>query len=154
MTEAIRQGDIPGVQLRRRAVLGRPPAKVWEFLVRGELLERWACAAARMPADGDGGFEWRGAPELGDGAIEVGEVLRVEPPSRVVLTLRQPAWSAQTRLQLELAARPEGCELSVLQHGFEHLPLSDSLTVWETYRDRWSAALERLGSAVERPLGC
>jgi uncharacterized protein YndB with AHSA1/START domain len=148
--EAIRQGDIPGVQLRRRVALSRPAAVVWNCLLRAELVERWLCAAAHMPVDAGGGFEWRGAEELGEECVEHGELLRSEPCRRLVLSLRQPGWPAQTRLELELAGdADDGCELSVLQHGFEHLPLSDSLTVWETYRDRWRGALTRLAGLVD-----
>jgi uncharacterized protein YndB with AHSA1/START domain len=122
---------------------------VWDCLLRPELLERWLCDSAAMSGEEGGEFEWRGATGLGPECIERGQVLRAEPPRRLRLSLRQPAWPARTRLDLELEAVADGCELSVLQHGFEHLPLSDSLTVWEAYRDRWDAALARLARAVE-----
>jgi uncharacterized protein YndB with AHSA1/START domain len=148
--EAIRQGDIPGVQLRRRATLGRPAAAVWEWLRQPDLLQSWLCDTALMPATEGEEFEWRGAVGLGADSVERGEVLRAEPLRRLVLSLRQPGWPAQTRLELELTpGAGDGCELSVLQHGFEHLPLSVSLTVWEAYRDRWSAALDRLAGLVD-----
>ena len=43
-------------------------------------------------------------------------------------------------------ATADGTEISVLQKGFAHLPLSDCLTIWETYRRRWRAALTTLAS--------
>jgi hypothetical protein len=97
-----------------------------------------------MHADEGAEFEWRGAQELGDESVELGTVLAAHAPRRLVATLRQPDWSAATRLQIDLSATESGCEISVLQNGFEHLPLSSSLTVWEAYRRRWRAALERL----------
>jgi hypothetical protein len=56
-----------------------------------------------------------------------------------------------TRLTFELTPHGEGCELSVLQEGFEHLPLSDGLTIWEAYRRRWREALTRLAEETLRP---
>ena len=49
-------------------------------------------------------------------------------------------WQTATRLTFELTPRQGGCELSVLQQGFEHLPLSRCLTIWEAYRRRWRRA--------------
>ena len=42
--------------------------------------------------------------------------------------------------------RPTGCELDILQEGFEHLSLSTCLTVWEEYRRRWREAAARLAA--------
>ena len=48
-----------------------------------------------------------------------------------------------TELRLEIVdGEPPG--LSVLQRGFERLSLTHCLSVWELYRRRWRAALERL----------
>ena len=62
-------------------------------------------------------------------------------------------WETATRLTFELTALDEGCELSVLQQGFEHLPLSRCLTIWESYRRRWREALAVLAAAVAEPSG-
>ena len=37
----------------------------------------------------------------------------------------------------------------MLQQGFEHLPLSRCLTIWEAYRRRWREALARLAERAE-----
>jgi uncharacterized protein YndB with AHSA1/START domain len=144
MVEAIRQGDIPGVQLRCRQALVVGVATAWEHLVESRRLEGWLCCQASMTVAEASDFEWRGCAELGEDSIEQGTILAAEPPHLLVATLRQPAWTAATRLEIEIVADGQACEISVLQEGFEHLPLSLSLTVWETYRRRWSAALHRL----------
>ncbi|MCZ6726639.1 MAG: SRPBCC domain-containing protein [Acidobacteria bacterium] len=144
MVEAIRQGDIPGVQLRCRRALTAGAATAWDYLVEPRHLEDWLCRQARLTAAVASDFEWRGSAELGEDSIEQGTILAIEPPHLLVATLRQPAWVAATRLEIEIVADGQACEISVLQRGFEHLPLSQGLTVWETYRRRWSAALERL----------
>ena len=41
MTEAIRQGDIPGVQLRRRQVLGVSADEAWRWLSEPDRLALW-----------------------------------------------------------------------------------------------------------------
>jgi hypothetical protein len=56
-------------------------------------------------------------------------------------------WTAPTRLTLTVHLHPEGAEMDVLQHGFQRLPLSMGLTVWEAYRRRWRTALSRLAAA-------
>ena len=61
-------------------------------------------------------------------------------------------WPTPTRLIFELTPNTNGTELSVLQTGFAHLPLSDCLTIWETYRRRWRTALARLAAALATPL--
>ena len=144
MVEAIRQGDIPGVQLRCREALMVDAATAWEHLIEPRHLEDWLCRQAVMTAVPESEFEWRGCTELGEDSVEQGTILAAEPPRLLVATLRQPAWTVVTRLEIEIVADGQTCEISVLQRGFEHLPLSLGLTVWETYRRRWSAALERL----------
>jgi hypothetical protein len=39
----------------------------------------------------------------------------------------------------------------VLQEGFEHLPLSECLTIWEAYRRRWRKALACLAEETLPP---
>ena len=124
--EAIRQGDIPGVQLRRRQLLPLPCGEVWAWLVEPERLERWLPTAAG----------------------ESRRTLEAAPPDRVVLVWEEAGWPAPTRVTLQLHPAAGGCELDVLHQGFERLPLSACLTVWEAYRRRWREALERLAAAV------
>jgi uncharacterized protein YndB with AHSA1/START domain len=152
VTEAIRQGDIPGVQLRCRAHLAVPPEEAWRRLTEPRGLETWLCDEAEMPAAGAGGFRWVGCSGLEVGTVEEGTVVAIEPFRRWMASVRQPGWSAATRLQIDLEPMEGGCEVSVLQNGFEHLPLSISLTVWELYRRRWRAVLERLAESLRSEL--
>lgn len=141
MVEAIRQGDIPGVQLRCRQRLGAAPEEIWPWLVAPQRLGRWL-----------------GEAVAGEVALEaelaVGEERwvsrRLEPPRRWVFTLDRPAadWPAPTRVTLEIVPAPGGCELSALHEGFQRLPLSGCLTEWEAYRRRWRAALDRLAALL------
>lgn len=147
MPEAIRQGDIPGVQLRRRRELAVGVDEAWRWLTEADLVARWASARAVVEAGPEGsllladeGPEWE----------ERATTVEWRPGKLWVLAFRRPrdGWPVATRLVFELTPRPGGCELSVLQQGFEHLPLSDGLTVWERYRRRWERALDRLASAL------
>ncbi len=151
--EAIRQGDIPGVQLRRRAVLAVAPAVLWEWLVVPDLLERWACRQAAVSLERGTTFDWIGNAELGEECVETCETVDAAPPWRWRLALTQPGWDAATRLQFDLSAADGGSGISVLQNGFEHLSLSLSLTVWEAYRRRWTQALEALDRAIAAAAG-
>ncbi len=144
MTEAIRQGDIPGVQLRCRQSLPVDVDAGWALLASATSQERWLCPRAIADPSPGGAVEWTGNDEFADDAVERGETLVVDPPARWVLALRQPEWTVATRLEFELTPLKDGCELSVLHNGFEHLPLSASLTVWEAYRRHWRGALDRL----------
>jgi uncharacterized protein YndB with AHSA1/START domain len=145
VSEAIRQGDIPGVQLRCRQALALAPEAAWPYLVEAGKLELWLCERVRISeVTRSGGASWEGAFDLEPGATEMIVPVASEPPRRLVAALSQPGWKAATRLELELLPRAGGCEVSVLQNGFEHLPLSHGLTLWEIYRRRWRAALGRL----------
>ena len=81
--------------------------------------------------------------------VERGDTLEIEPPHRWSLAFRRldDNWRAATRLTWQLHPKSEGCELDILQQGFEHLSLSTGLTVWEEYRRRWRAAAARLADA-------
>ena len=147
MPEAIRQGDIPGVQLRRRQDLPLPPAEAWRWLVEPGLLARWLAREAEV-AEGElrlqGGSDsstWR----------ERGRTIEQVPPRLWVLAFERldAGWTAATRLTLRIHPHPAGSEIDVLQDGFQHLPLSIGLTVWEAYRRRWRDALARLAEAAQ-----
>ena len=145
MTEAIRQGDIPGVQLRRRMrLVGVDAASLWGWLTDVAKLERWLADGARVEPGASGRLELRPAGS----EREIGETISWEPPTRWVLTFHREDWQVGTRLELAITEDAEGAELSVLQNGFEHLPLSDGLTLWEAYRKRWTEALDRLENAL------
>ncbi|MGH2625176.1 MAG: SRPBCC family protein [Anaerolineales bacterium] len=124
--EAIRQGDIPGVQLRRRQALPLSCEEAWRWLVEPERLARWLAPAAG----------------------ERRRTLEHDPPHRALLSWEEPGWPVPTRVTLTLHPAGGGCELDVLHQGFERLPLSTCLTVWEAYRRSWREALARLAVAV------
>ncbi len=149
MVEAIREGDIPGVQLRCRQALAVPAATAWRRLIEPEELALWA-GRARLEGGLDGVLELES--EGRDGPVrERGRTLEMEAGRRWVLAFERldDGWETPTRLTLELTATADGCELSVLQEGFEHLPLSRCLTIWETYRRRWRKALALLAASLD-----
>ncbi len=151
MTEAIRQGDIPGVQLRCRQSLDLSPDEAWRWLAEPALLARWLADEAAVEPGPGGSLALASAGE-GAGAPyrERGTTIELLPPRRWVLAFERldAGWGASTRLALELHPREGGTELDVLQSGFQRLPLSLCLTAWERYRSRWRAALRRLAAAA------
>ncbi|HYG64341.1 MAG TPA: hypothetical protein VEL74_17315 [Thermoanaerobaculia bacterium] len=148
--EAIRQGDIPGVQLRRRQDLALGPAEAWRWLVEPERLCLWLAEEARIAGDREEELLLRITGDRGEPVRERGRILGTIPATLWVLSFErlEAGWTAPTRLTLRLAATPAGCELDVLQEGFQRLPLSLGLTAWESYRVRWRTALARLAAAV------
>jgi uncharacterized protein YndB with AHSA1/START domain len=150
MVEAIREGDIPGVQLRCRQALTLPVAEAWSWLVEPVRLERWLAERVEVVPGAGGSLHLVGRGPEGTPREERGRTLDIAPPGRWVLAFERlgAGWTAATRLTLELAPRPEGSEVSVHQLGFHHLPLSLCMTAWEAYRHRWRDALGRLAEAA------
>ena len=154
MVEAIRQGDIPGVQLRRRQGLTLTPDEAWRWLVEPAKLALWLAAEAEVDAGPGGGLHLTGTEASGVPLRERGRTLEIAPASLWVLAFEREGagWPAATRLELRLHPTPVGggggCELDVLQQGFQRLPLSLCLTVWESYRLRWRTALSCLAAAT------
>ena len=149
--EAIRQGDIPGVQLRRRVeIAGRSPREVWSHVTEAERLSSWLADRARIEAGPP--VVWRLESDLSEGTIrhEYAEIVERIEPSRLVLGFRElnAGWDTATRLTIELAPSAAGCEVAVFQEGFQQLPLSLGLTVWEHSRSRWEQSLERLAGVA------
>lgn len=145
--EAIRQGDIPGVQLRRRQDLSLPPPDAWRWLVEPEKLVLWLAHEAEVDPGPSGEIRllageppWR----------ERGRTVELAPPALWVLSFERldAGWAAATRLTLRLHPVPGGCQIDVMQDGFQRLPLSIGLTVWEAYRVRWREALARLAAVA------
>jgi uncharacterized protein YndB with AHSA1/START domain len=123
--------------------------EAWRWLTEQDLLRRWLGEAEAEAGD-------RGRLSIGawggrEGPPAAGRTREFTPPTRWVLTFGEASWTAATDLEIELIPRPGGCEVSVLQRGFERLPLSTCLTVWEAYRRRWRAALDRLAATAGRP---
>lgn len=153
MVEAIRQGDIPGVQLRCRLELPVPASDAWRWLTELPRLARWAGEARHEPGP-EGSLELE--CEVPEGRFhERGRTLELDAGRRWVLAFErlEDGWQTATRLTFELTETATGCELSILQQGFEHLPLSRCLTIWETYRHRWRDALGKLGTAIGSSAG-
>ena len=147
MPEAIRQGDIPGVQLRRRQDLTLSPAEAWRWLVEPEKLVLWLAREAEVDPGPSGGLRLLcGEPPW----QEQGRTVELAPPALWVLSFERldAGWPAATRLTLRLHAAPSGSQIDVLQDGFQRLPLSIGLTVWEAYRLRWREALTRLAGVT------
>ena len=76
--------------------------------------------------------------------------IEIVPPKLWVLAFERlgSGWTSATRLTMRVHALPAGSEVDVLQDGFQRLPLSVCLTVWETYRHRWRDALSRLAEVA------
>ena len=142
MAEAIRQGDIPGVQLRRRQALAVSPEEAWRWLTEPDRLSLWL--ADQVESDGE---EVRLSGPAGD---ERARTLESVPPKLRILAFEKlgEGWPAATRLILRIHPAGPGCEVDVLQDGFQRLPLSACLTIWEAYRRRWRDALARLAEVA------
>src|SRR5215472_9129325 len=99
MPEAIREGDIPGVQLRRRQPLPLPPREAWSWLSEGARLERWLAGEATVEAGPQGSLRltgWgRGTGEEGEAEAgarswrERGRTLVWTPPGLWVLAFER-----------------------------------------------------------------
>ena len=154
MAEAIRQGDIPGVQLRRRQALPIFVETAWEWVTDPVRLELWLADEVETDLGPDGFLAL--TRHLPDGAqlIERGGTVEIVPPSRWRLSfvLENAGWEVATKVILEVAPAPRGCEVMVFQGGFEQLSLSICLTEWEKYRHRWDEALQRLTAVVSAEL--
>jgi uncharacterized protein YndB with AHSA1/START domain len=152
--EAIREGDIPGVQLRRRQGLAISPREAWAWLTEPAKLARWLADEAEVEPGPKGALLLRGSGPRVDPPAgpwrERGRTVEMVPPEVWILAFERldAGWPAATRLTLRLHPAPGGCEIDVLQEGFQRLPLSWGLTVWEAYRSRWREALARLAEVV------
>jgi len=150
MIEDIRQGDIPGVQLRQRQSLSAPAAVVWRWLTETEYLDRWLCQRAAVEPSDPRTVVLESTDARGQIVRERLQPHRMERPHLLAVDFQKldTGWPTATRLVLELTSTTGGTELSVLQQGFAHLPLSECLTIWEAYRRRWRTALARLAEAI------
>jgi uncharacterized protein YndB with AHSA1/START domain len=146
MVLPIREGDIPGIQLRSRRQLRIDRVETWRWLTDPRRLERWLADRAEVEPGPRGGLRLERATTEGKRLIETGRTERFEPARAWVLAFRQedPRWEAATRLELSILDGQGGCELDVLQAGFHLQSLSACLTIWEEYRRRWRDALARL----------
>ena len=154
--EAIREGDIPGVQLRRRQGLAVSPPEAWAWLTEPAKLALWLADEAEVEPGPKGSLLLRGSGPRVDPPAgpwrERGRTVEMIPSELWVLAFERldAGWPAATRLTLRLHPASGGCEIDVLQEGFQRLPLSWGLTVWESYRTRWRTALARLAAVAAR----
>lgn len=150
MALPIREGDIPGIQLRVRRRLTVDRAEAWRWLTESGLAERWLADRAAIDPGPRGGWKLEHSVD-GRAVVETAKTDRLDPARSWVLQFRQEdkRWEASTRLEIALLdAGDNGCEVDVLQVGFHQLAMSSSLTIWEEYRRRWREALERLARAT------
>lgn len=146
MPHPIRQGDIPGVQLRRDLELPVRRSDVWRWLSEVDLMRRWLADEVVVEPEE---VRLESVAEDGRQLSERGRTLARE--DEVVWSMAferlDDDWESATELRLTLSGS-EPCQLTVLQRGFERLSLSRCLPIWELYRRRWQRALERLASEV------
>jgi uncharacterized protein YndB with AHSA1/START domain len=144
---AIRQGDIPGVQLRCDARLTASRQEVWRWLTETDRLRLWLASEIEQTSEDE--LRLTGETEDGAPRIERARTVMEEEGRLLVLSFErlEDGWESATKLSFELRGETP-CDLSVLQQGFERLALSRCLTVWEFYRRRWRVALERLDAEI------
>jgi len=150
MIEQIRQGDIPGVQLRYRHVLAAAPPDIWLWLTEVERHPHWLSERSELESGAREVVLLEYTDAAGLSQTERLVTVTSDPPRIWVLDLQNQdgTWPVPTRVIFELTATPDGTEVSVLQTGFAHLPLSDCLTIWETYRRRWRTTLISLSAQI------
>jgi uncharacterized protein YndB with AHSA1/START domain len=149
MALPIREGDIPGIQLRARRRLGVDCAEAWRWLTERDRLERWLADRVEVDAGPRGGLRLERDSASGP-VVETARTERIDRQRAWTLSFRREdrRWEAATRLQLTLLDADRACDLDVLQAGFHLLAMSSSLTIWEEYRRRWRDALEHLARQV------
>jgi len=150
MVEQIRQGDIPGVQLRCRHLLAAPVHEVWAWLTETERQSRWLADRVELESGSETALLLESGEPAGDSQRERLVSVTTDPTRKWVLDLQNldGTWPVPTRVAFELTATPDGTEISVFQTGFAHLPLSECLTIWESYRRRWRTALTTLADLL------
>jgi hypothetical protein len=149
MAIPIREGDIPGIQLRTHRRLAIDRAEAWGWLTERERLERWLADRVEVDTGPRGGL--RLERDTAEGVVvETARTERIDLERAWILSFRRDdrRWEAATRLQLTLLDAERGCDLDILQSGFHLLAMSSSLTIWEEYRRRWRDALERLAEGA------
>ncbi|MFQ5526648.1 MAG: SRPBCC domain-containing protein [Thermoanaerobaculia bacterium] len=131
-------------------IAGASPERAWPFLEEADRLRLWL--ADRVEIEPGPPLVIRCETSGRGGAVtrEYAEVLEQSEPRRLALGFREldAGWTASTSLIFELTAVDGGCEVMVFQEGFQKLPLSLGLTVWERSRARWTEALAKLSRAA------
>src|SRR5687768_7726024 len=129
MVEAIREGDVPGVQLRVRRNLPLDRVRLWPWLVEPQRLARWAAERVVEADAAPGGGtvlelelvsgDASGSGGSGGSGDAVGRerwaIVETLPALRLRARLERlgDGWGAATPLIIELSAEgPGSCELS------------------------------------------
>ncbi|MDX1384048.1 MAG: SRPBCC domain-containing protein [Thermoanaerobaculia bacterium] len=146
MAETPRRGDVPGIQIHLRRGFGESRSTLWSWLTEADRLRSWLADRAEVDLGEAGGFRLESLREDAGPVVETAKTLALEPESRWELEFRRddPLWEGTTLLEWGLHDARDGCELEVFQEGFQRLALSSCLTIWEDYRRRWRACLDRL----------
>ena len=135
--------------MRSDARLAASRQEVWRWLTEIDRLRLWIASEVEPVGEG----ELRLTGEAGDGSARIERARAVAQEENRLLVLSferlEEGWESATKLSFELSGETP-CSLSILQQGFERLALSRCLTVWEFYRRRWRAALERLDAEISR----
>ncbi len=151
----IREGDIPGVQLRRDVIVGADLAEVWRSWSEAARARTWL--GDEVELDGRAGGSLAIVSTLPGGEVlrELGTIADWRPPHGFVAGVRlaHRGWDGSTRLTVRLQEDAASTRVDVLQEGFHELPLSVCTTAWELCRVRWSSALDRLEALFAEPPG-
>ena len=147
MVLPIREGDIPGIQLRVRRPLRIDRDQAWRWLTEPGRVERWLADRAEIEPGEHGRLVLeRASARTGERVIEIGRTERWNAGRSWALSFRRddPRWEAPTRLELSVLDAGDGPLIDVFHAGFHRLAMSACLTIWEEYRRHWRQALERL----------
>ena len=147
MPYEIRQGDIPGIQLRCDRRFGVSAATLWRWLSEPARMRRWL---AEQVEEDPGEVRLTSRAEDGSPLVERGRTVERRDGRLWILAFERldDGWEMATELRFELTPG-EDSRLTVLQRGFERLSLSRCLSVWELYLRRWRQPLAQLSDDLE-----
>jgi uncharacterized protein YndB with AHSA1/START domain len=120
---------------------------IWDALtVEERRREWWSYLDLDARRGGRVHERWMGADSTPQ--TTTGEVVEIEPPSRLICTWQDDGWPVATRV--ELAVEPDGdaTRVRVRHVGWESLPDGEALRVAHT--NGWRMHLENLKRSVER----
>jgi uncharacterized protein YndB with AHSA1/START domain len=141
---AVHRGRSIRVQERYHA----PPGRVFDAWLDPETARRWLFATASHPMthvsiDARVNGSFRLADREGAETLEfTGRYREIDPPRRLVFTLRWPRRPQMSLVTVTLAPRGIGCALELIH---EHLSSDDARDV----EDRWTGILYGLGVTLD-----
>jgi uncharacterized protein YndB with AHSA1/START domain len=117
---------------------------VFDTWLNPELARQWFAPGlgemTRVEIDARvGGTFWLVQRRGADEAQHTGEYLEIDRPRRLVFTWRTPPLAASSRVIIEIAAKAEGCELT-LTHEMDQQ--------WADFVDRAAAAWQKMSDAI------